>query len=173
MRQVLFFNSIRFILLIPLQVFVLDNINLGGFINPYIYILFILMLPFETPGWLLLFLSFLLGFFVDLFSGTPGLHAASSTLIAFARPLVIKSISSSREFEKGMQPSIQDLGLRWFSVYALILSLLHNFSLFLIEVFRFSGFWFTLQRTLYSTFFTLLILILAQLLFTNKSKATR
>ena len=100
MRKILFSNSLRFILLIPLQVFVLDHINLGGFVNPYFYILFILMLPFETPGWLLLLLSFLMGFMIDLLSGTPGLHTASSTLIAFLRPVVIKSISSSREYEK-------------------------------------------------------------------------
>lgn len=168
MRKILFSNSLRFILLIPIQVFVLDRINLGGFVNPYFYILFILMLPFETPGWLLLLLSFLMGFMIDLLSGTPGLNTASSTLVAFARPVVIKSLSSSREYEKGIQPSVHDLGFRWFISYALILTFIHHFLLFQLEVFRFSGFWFCLQRSIYSTLFTLVLLLLSQLLFSPK-----
>ncbi|NJK85385.1 MAG: hypothetical protein HC906_04860 [Bacteroidales bacterium] len=56
----------RFIILVLLQVFVFNNIHLSGFIVPYIYILFILLLPFETPGWLLLVSAFLLGFSIDV-----------------------------------------------------------------------------------------------------------
>lgn len=75
-----------FLLLVVLQEFVFDNINLGGVVNPYIYIMFIIMLPLDTPGWLLLLLGFGTGAAVDFMSGTPGLQAVSSTWLAFVRP---------------------------------------------------------------------------------------
>ncbi|MCB2221344.1 MAG: rod shape-determining protein MreD [Bacteroidetes bacterium] len=165
MSRLLMANIIRFIVLIPIQVLVLDNINLGGHVNPYLYVFFILLLPFETPGWIMLMSSFALGLIIDLFSGTPGMHAAASTLMAYARPIVIRSVGANKEFETGMQPSIRDLGFQWFFTYSFILIFLHHFSLLLIEVFRFSRFFDTLQRALLSTLFTLLLVIITQFIF--------
>src|ERR1035438_10242339 len=85
-------NIIRFLVLILVQVIVLNNIQLNGFINPYIYILFI-MLPFETPGWLLLVLSLVTGLTVDMFSNTLGMHAAACVFLGFCRPRIISFIS--------------------------------------------------------------------------------
>lgn len=155
----------RFIVLLLLQVFVLDNVHLGGYINPYLYILFVLLLPFETPGWLLLTSSFALGFGVDMFEGTGGIHAAASTFIAFLRPYVLVLLSSSREYEPGINPSIADLGLRWFLSYAGFLTLAHHLALFMLEVFSFSDLIDTLRRTLMSTLVTFVIIIIVQYLF--------
>jgi hypothetical protein len=147
-----------------LQVLILDNINFRGFVNPYLYVYFILLLPFETPGWLLLISSFFLGFSIDIFSGVPGIHTASSVLMAFFRPIVISAIPSRKEFEPGMKPSVGDLGFRWFFTYSLILLFIHHLALFYIEVFRFSDFFSTLKRVIFSTLFTLLLVIITQYL---------
>lgn len=170
MNKNLVSNIIRFILLIPIQVLVLDNINLGGFVNPYLYVLFILMLPFEIPGWALLFFSFSIGLGVDMFSGTPGMHAAASTLMAYLRPMVIRSVGISRDMEPGLQPSIQHMGFSWFVMYALILVFIHHFALFTIEVFRLSGLLSVLLRTLYSTLFTVVLIIILQYMFGRQPK---
>lgn len=170
MSRVLFINIVRFVLLVPIQVLVLDNINLGGFVNPYLYVLFILLLPVEIPGAALLFLSFLMGISVDLFAGTPGMHAAASTLMAYVRPLVIRSVGISRDIDPGLEPSIHSMGFSWFFMYALILIAIHHFTLFVIEVFRFSGIFSILLRTLYSTLFTLALVIIVQYLFGRQSK---
>lgn len=170
MNKLLLGNIMRFIVLIPLQVLVLDNINLGGFVNPYLYVLFILMLPFEIPGWALLFFSFSIGLGVDMFSGTPGMHAAASTLMAYIRPLIIRSVGISRDLESGLQPSIQHMGFSWFVMYALILVFIHHLALFTIEVFRLSGLFSVFLRTLYSTLFTVVLIIIVQYMFGRQTK---
>jgi len=169
MTSKVFINIIRFLILVFLQVFILENINLRGYINPYLYVYFILLLPFETPGWLLLISSFVLGFSIDTFLGTMGIHTASSVLMAFSRPLVIKAIPSRKDFEPGMKPSISDLGFLWFFSYSLILILIHHLALFYIEVFRFTDFFNTFLRVVISSFFTLLLVIIAQYLFFKAS----
>jgi rod shape-determining protein MreD len=169
MTSKVFINIIRFIILVALQVFILENINLRGYINPYLYVYFILLLPFETPGWLLLIASFLMGFSIDTFVGTMGIHTAASVLMAFARPLIIKAIPSRKEFEPGMKPSISDLGFLWFFTYSLLLVFIHHFALFYLEVFSFTDFFNTLLRVLLSSIFTILLVIIAQYLFFKAS----
>ncbi len=169
MTSKVFINIIRFLILVFLQVFILENINLRGYINPYLYVYFILLLPFEIPGWLLLISSFALGFSIDTFLGTLGIHTASSVLMAFSRPLVIKAIPSRKDFEPGMQPSISDLGFVWFFTYSLILILIHHLALFYIEVFRFTDFFNTFLRVVLSSIFTLLLVIITQYLFYKAS----
>lgn len=163
-------NILRFGILVLLQALILDSINFRGYVNPYLYVYFILLLPFEVPGWLLLISSFAIGFSIDSFNGTPGMHAASSVLMAFLRPLVINTIASRKDFEPGMQPSISDLGFQWFFSYAVILVFIHHLALFYIEVFRFSDFFITLRRVIFSTIFTLLLVIISQYLFFSPSR---
>ena len=160
--------SIRFLILILIQVLLLNNIHFLGYLNPYAYIIFILLLPFETPRWLLLILAFALGLSVDVFSNSLGMHAAACVFAAFFRPGVMRLITSHKEYELGVEPSILDLGFQWFFMYTLILTGLHHFMLFLLEIFRFSNFFNTLEHSLENTIFTVFVIILSQYIFYRK-----
>jgi hypothetical protein len=157
--------ALIFVILVLLQVLVLNRINFSGYINPYLYVLFVLILPFETPGWLLLISAFLLGFSVDIFSNTQGMNAAASVFMAFCRPLVIRLVATPRELEPNMEPGIRDIGFRWFFSYSLILIFVHHLVLFYLEAFSFTQFFSTLLRTSLSMVFTLILVILSQYLF--------
>jgi len=160
----------RFVVLVFFQVLVLDNIQLSGYLNPYFYVLFILLLPFETPRWLLLLSAFFLGFSVDLFENSLGINIAASILMAFLRPYVIQLVASKQEYEPGLEPCIRDLGFTWFISYSLILVFIHHFALFYIEVFRFSEFLSTFYRVIGSTIFTMVLIIISQYLFAKPAK---
>jgi rod shape-determining protein MreD len=168
MNNLISINIIRFIILVLIQVFVLNNIRIDGYINPYLYVMFILLLPFETPGWLLLISSFLIGLVVDIFTHTPGLNAAAAVFMAFSRPGIIRLLSGSKELEPGMKPGIKSMGFKWFFLYSLILILLHHLLLFYLEIFRFSEFFQTLYRALLSTLSTLILVLLVEYLFIKK-----
>ncbi len=155
----------RFIILVLFQVLILDNIRLSGYLNPYFYVLFILLLPFETPGWLLLLSAFLLGLSIDLFENTVGINIAACVLVAFLRPYVIQLIASKQEYEPDLEPGIRDLGFTWFLSYSIILVFIHHFALFYIEIFRFNEFLTTLYRVMGSTVFTMVLIIISQYLF--------
>ena len=164
MSKDIIINILRFILLILLQVLVLNNINLGGYLNPYVYVMFILLLPFETPNWLLLLSAFVLGFTIDIFTASMGMHAAAATFMAFLRPSVSRIIHSRKEYEPGIKPGINDLGIRWFFSYTLILVFAHNLLLFFVEVFRYEEFFTTMSRVILSTMLSTLLIILINLL---------
>jgi hypothetical protein len=161
-------NIIRFILLTAFQVLVINHIRFGGYVYPMVYVYFILLLPFETPGWILLLSSFAMGLGVDFFSGTLGLNAAAATFTAFVRPGVLKLLKSEKEYEPGLQPGIRDLGFRWFFLYALILITVHHSALFFLEVFGFSEIFQTLYRIGISSAVTLVFVILMQFIFSKQ-----
>lgn len=151
-----------FILLISLQVLLFNNIQFSGYINPYIYVMFILLLPVEMPSWLLLIVSFGTGAIIDVFSGSPGMHSSATVLAGFVRPGVLRVISVRDDYEPGAGPSMHTYGLRWFLIYTSVIVLIHHTALFFIEVFRFQDFFRTLLRVVLSSFFTILFILIIE-----------
>lgn len=170
MSRTILVNLLRFIILVFLQVFLLKNITLYNLSTPYLYIMFILLLPFEIPNVLLFALSFILGLTIDSFYDTPGLHAASCVLLAFVRILFISITVQKDGFDNEPEPTLNVMGLRWFFTYALILTLAHHFFLFNLEVFRFSEMPYTLSRFVLSSIFTVFLMLLSGFLFYRKKE---
>ena len=77
-----------FPLYVLLQVVVLNEVLFSAYINPFLYVILIISLPLKTPKWFLLIYAFLLGFSIDLFSGSLGFHSTATILIAFAKPYI-------------------------------------------------------------------------------------
>ena len=168
MLNIIIRSIFRYIILVLLQVLIIKNIELGAFINPFIYVLFILMLPLDTPKWLLLVSAFILGLTIDMFYDTAGMHAAASVAMAFARPSILKIFSPRDGYEADTKPTMTYLGISWFLSYSSILIFLHHFVLFYVEIFSFSEFFSTLLRVILSSIFTLLLIVISQYLFYRK-----
>ena len=151
-------NIFRFILLVLAQVLVLNNVQFLGFINPYIYILFILSLPVLTPRWLTLILAFGLGLTVDIFSNTMGMHAFATVLIAFLRTGVIKLFISLDE-GNNPTPSFYTFGVSVYVKYVVALVLIHHFILFYLEAFTFAHFWFVFLKIILSSIISTLLIL--------------
>lgn len=163
-------NIIRYILLVLIQVFLLKNMVFFGLNTPYLYILFILLLPFETPNWLLFFLSFLIGLNIDVFNDTVGLHASACVITAFIRVLITSITVQKDNYDSDPEPNLAIMGFRWFFFYALVLTLVHHFLLLNLEVFRFSEIPTTISRVFTSSLFTLTLIFIAELLFFRKKQ---
>lgn len=162
-------NFLRFVALLAAQILVFSNIKFSPFINPYVYPLFILMLPFETPVWLLMILGFATGLTVDIFVGSLGMHAAACVLIAYLRPALISIITpKGAEFE--VEPNINLQGITWFTIYCGLATLIHHTAYFLIESWTFYNPFIALFRILLSTFFSVLFMMIFLFLFTSSKK---
>lgn len=167
MRIEIIKNIARFFILVALQVLLLNNIQFSGFVNPYVYIIFILSLPFGTPRWLVLVLSFVLGMSVDMFSDSAGVHAAACTFMGYSRSYILSILTPRDGYDESKSPSIKDMGLAWFVTYAAILTVLHHFVYFYMEVFRFSEIFPILLRVILSSVFSLLLIIISQYFFSK------
>jgi len=165
-------NLFRFIFLVLLQVLVLNHIQWSGYINPYVYLVFILLLPYETPKWLLLLSGLILGLTIDMFGNTSGMHAAATVLMAFARPRILQLIAPRDGYETETKLTPFVMGFKWFITYVSMAVLIHHLFYFYIEAFRFSEFFFTFFKAIFNSIITILLIILGQYIFSNRSKKT-
>ena len=151
-------NIFRFILLVLFQVLVLNNIQFLGFINPYIYILFILALPVRTPRWFALLLAFGIGITIDVFSNTGGMHAFASVLVAFLRNGSIKLFTAIEE-GNNPTPSFHTFGISAYVKYVVLLVFIHHTTLFILEAFTVAHFWLMLAKIIFSSLITVLLIL--------------
>jgi len=154
--------SLIFILLMLLQVVLFNNIQFSGYVNPYVYIMFILLLPVEIPSWILLLLSFGTGIILDFFTGSPGMHSSATVLAGFVRPYILRLVAPRDGYESRSEPSMQNYGFRWFLIYTVLIVLVHHTALFYLEVFRFADFFRTMVRVLLSSVFTVSFIVLIE-----------
>lgn len=168
MGRVVITNGIRFLLLIATQVFLLKNIGYYNLSIPYLYILFILILPFRISNTLLFTLAFFTGLTIDVFYDTLGLNAAACTVMAFVRIIFINLTVQRDGFDNEPEPSLGIMGFRWFIFYAFILTFSHHFILFTFESFKFTELGYTLIRVIMSTLFTVFLMLITEFAFFRK-----
>jgi rod shape-determining protein MreD len=161
-------HTIRFFSLVVFQVLILNHINFLGYINPYIYILFIALFPIKNNRMALILLSFLLGLTIDLFLDTGGVHAAASVLIAYARPVILKSSFGTIYEHQTIKFNSVDFGSKL--TYFTLLTVIHHLVLFSLEIFSFSKIILVLQKTLFSSIFTIFLSVIITILFSRKTK---
>ncbi|MFT5230282.1 MAG: rod shape-determining protein MreD [Candidatus Azotimanducaceae bacterium] len=151
-----FQNIIRFIGLALLQVLVLNHINFLGYINPYLYILFVMLFPFTGNKTLLIFLGFFLGLTIDIFSDTGGVHAAATVFIAYIRPAILKfSFGISYEYNV---IKLNKVATNERLLYISAVVILHHLVLFLLETFNISHILLALKSTLFSSIFSIILI---------------
>jgi rod shape-determining protein MreD len=151
-------NIFRFLLLVLFQVLVLNNIQFLGYINPNLYVLFILALPVRTPRWFSLLLAFAIGLTIDAFSNTMGMHAFATVFITFFRNGIIKLFTSIEE-GSNPTPSFYSFGVGAYIKYVVLFVLIHHSILFYLEAFSFVHFWIISSKIILSSLFTILLIL--------------
>ncbi len=151
-------NTARFILLLAAQIVIFNKFNLFGFLNPYPYILFLILYPVNSNKNAFLLASFCLGITMDIFSDSGGVHAASCIILAFLRPQIFKfSFGLSYEYQTVKLNDI--LTPERFS-FILASVLIHHLIMFSLEIFTLSLIFEILFRTILSCAFTIILSIL-------------
>ena len=168
MNNVITLNITRFIILILIQVLVLNNINFLGYLNPYIYLLFIIIYPIKNNRLLFIFISFLLGLVMDLFVDSGGIHAAACVTIAYIRPIILKFSFGMIYEHQNIKFSSTEFGKRL--SYFSILIVVHHLIIFSLEIFNSSKIILILKKSLFSSIFTIILCLLITILFSRKKR---
>jgi len=158
-----------FFSLLLLQVFVFNNILFLGYINPYIYVAFVILYPLKEERFSFLFVSFLLGLLLDFFSDSGGIHAFSLLFVAYIRLFLIRIIFKKTSLDYLLFNLNNEPFGKVFN-FVIITILIHHFLLFLLASFSFNHITNTLLQTLYSSVFTAILFFLGTSLLRNKNK---
>lgn len=162
-------NIGRFLLLILLQILVLNNVYLGGYITPCLYLLAIAMLPTNTGKIPTLVIAFFTGLVIDVTTGMLGFHTAACTMVGFLRPIWLDKIIMRDNEEAIEQPSLFSCPYQQFALYLLFILLIFYLIYYILLVFNLHSLPTILLSTLLSSLITWILAILYQTLFTRKN----
>ena len=157
----------QFFLLLFLQSFLLNNINLFGFINPNLYLLFIIVYRLDGNPTLLIIVGFVMGLLLDLLTQGSGGHTIATLTIAFLRLSIIKfSFGVNYDVPMGM---IKGSLLRQRLLYFMLMVVIHHLVLYSIVYFSLDNTITILKNTLFTSFFTFIMVFISLGLFREKN----
>ena len=156
-----------FVWTVFIQIFVLNNIQLSGYINPYYYLIFILYIPSKNSKASTLLLSFLIGFSIDIFSQSYGAHAFASVLIGYMKILLLGKTGKNKEGDELIE--LKNLSINKFIILASYFIIIHHFTLFFLERFNINEILSILKMTIPSSIFTLFLLTIHQIFSIKKT----
>lgn len=160
---------IRFILLILFQVIVFNHINFFGYINPMIYVSWVILFPIEKGKSKILITSFLMGLIIDMFSDSGGIHTMSLVLIAYFRLNFLQMIMRKTDFDY-LLFNIKNIPLTQSLLYITSLTLLHHFILFNLIYFNLTQISQIISNTILTSLLTIILCFFGILLFIKKSR---
>ncbi len=146
-----------FVGLLLLQVLILNNVHIAGYATPFLYIYFILRMEANTSRNEAMLWGFALGLCIDIFSNTPGMNAAATVMLAFARPMFLRLFTPRDNQE--IVPSLKNMGFSPYVKYLMVAVFTHHTLLFTIAFFSFSDLQTLLIRIVSSTILTVLCVI--------------
>lgn len=147
-----------FIVLIPAQALIFNNLILFNVALPLVFVYIIISLPVTLSTNWAVTIGFFTGLAVDIFSDTPGMNALACTLLAFVRKPVYHLYMSYDDDLSGMRLSIATMGPAAYFKYMFTMVLIYCMSVFTIEAFQFFNLRLLLLRTVCSTVFTFIII---------------
>lgn len=158
------------ICLCTVQILLLKNVALFGVAFCFIYLLGILSFPISMKGFPLILISFGLGLLIDVFYDTLGLNAGAATLLAFLRPYWLKAISPNGGYDDSNNPTLREMGIGWYISYSLPLVFAFSLLFFTADQWGTGGLFGVLNKSLFSSIFTVILAIIVQLLFFKRRR---
>jgi len=168
MIRILQFAS--FFIYVLVQTLLLKNLVLFNTGFCFLYVAFILLLPIETSILVLMGLGFTIGFVIDIFYNSLGLHALTMVFIAYLMNYWLSAITPQGGYDLGAVPNLKSNGLQWFLGYMMPLVFVHHLTLFLVESAGFTLFWYSMLKTITSLLFTITIIVVLQYLVPQRSR---
>ena len=165
-------NSLSYILQligwVLLQCILLNNMNLFGYANPALYLLFFMTYPAVADRALLLLLAALSGLAIDALSNTSGLYSCATLCVVFLRPLLIR-LFFGQSFED--QPvNLLQASYTLRVLYVLSFLLIFHLIFSLLDTFQWQLWLYCLKKTLINVAFTTIVCLLVALLVSSRKE---
>ena len=150
-----------FVLFIPAQVLIMDNIHLFRLVTPFLYLYIIIKIPVNISRSSVIAISFFVGIVIDVFSNTLGMHAAACSLAGMIRNPLMTTFSA-KDLTENDTPSFRTFGVAGFMKYVISLVIIHHIGLFFIESISLFDPIFLIFRIFANVFFTVLFIFIIE-----------
>ena len=133
-----------FLIVSLLQIYLFNNLAIGSWFSPLVYLAFLVLLPLETPPIVMLLLGLVTGMCMDATMGIAGINTLATLPVAFLRPKLIHALSAREDLRDDGVPSPARMGKPLFWSYVVLMILIHHSLFFTLEALS----WHHLLRTI-------------------------
>jgi len=165
--------AFRFVILLFVQVLIVGKLEIGVYVHPNIFLLFIILLPLNTSSINTLLIAFISGLLLDINTDTAGFNSTSFLVASYVRVYYLQNFSDVETRESSAEPNFSSVNIRWYLSYAGLIILSHHLIYSFIEGFRFRFIIYNLKATVSSSIASLILILLFQVLFFRIKKGVR
>lgn len=140
-----------------LQILLFDQLQLLGVCHPYIYILFLLMLPITLPHSVDMLIGAAVGIIMDIFCNSLGVHTSACVLVMFIRPYLLGGIVNDKD-RLNEQICLRTIGTSAMIKYLVMLIIIHHFTVFMLSAWSWTHIGWVLAETIVSSLVSFIIL---------------
>lgn len=115
-------------------------------------------------------LAGLLGFIIDVFYDTYGMHASSAIFMAFVRYYFMPLMIPRDGIDENTPASIRNLGWPKYLLYILVMAFLYHLWFFMVEKFSLSSFPLRFSQALVSSIVSVGLMFIVQYLYVKEVK---
>jgi hypothetical protein len=162
----------RFLGLVAVQGLLLLQIgsSISEYFNVLLYPLFILLLPVQISSTVAVLLGALIGFAIDMFYVSPGIHASAGAFSGLARTYILAAYKPKGGFTgKEPIPAPAYFNWPWFLQVSGIFFAAHLFWYFSVSEFSFVYFTTITAKTILAWLLTMIFVVLYCILFNPKN----
>lgn len=142
--------TLAFISLVILQIFLIDNISLGLYFHPLIYVAFVIMLPLDMKHIWVMLLSAAMGFVIDMLTGMGGLNIIAATAVGFMRPVLLNAAIGHNTSADDTMPALHRMQPKSLLWYIILMIVVHSLIYFFLEAMSLSNLHHTALRMVIS-----------------------
>lgn len=151
------YNIFWIVLALLLQVMLFNHLYIFGAVA-FVYMIALLKMPVETNRNIQILIGFLVGFCIDVFCNTIGMHALTAATVMWLRIPILHLYVNAEDMKEGV-PGFNKLGVQEYIRYALTLLAFHCILLYFIESFTIFNFLTLLLKIVFSVLMTSVIAI--------------
>ncbi len=157
------------VLFVFIQAFLFDNMKLSQLqLQPFVFLLAILILPFELPKWFVLVLAFFAGLSIDIINDTLGVNAAAVSFMAYLRPVFLDALSPYDGYENGTSPRLDYYGFVWVLKYTVFSVFTFSIAYYFLVSFSFDYFFNDLLKIFFGSIYSVVLIVIIQFAFFRK-----
>lgn len=169
----------QFLFVMLFQTLVLNDMSINDSFSifgipsfiPMLFPVLILLLPIRVNYYVMMLYAVVIGIVLDIFSNTPGMHAAALVLLAFLRPRLLRLFFQQDEKKLGWaRPTMYRLGFMPFLFYICFSIAIHHLFYFLLQEWSLVNILYTLYKTIVSGILSVLMILIGQFIFYSRPK---
>ena len=116
----------------------------------------------KGPRWFLLVYGFILGFSIDIFSGSLGFHSTATVFIAFIRNTIAKITIPHNVLGDYDEITLNKIGSKSFITFSVLMILTHYTILFILDHMQLN--WQIMTKIIASMLVTLILVLILEIL---------